>query len=191
MIVSDRFLPVKTTYLIIILIFLSACATREEFNRSFVERYVRDGLYTNDLKGFSFEWPEDKFWKFQNYPEFDLSFDHIDGRSQFVIVGVNGLIRRGFPGGFEEWLMDRLGARDVTRISQEDISAAGVVKYRIVADCEFRLKFGESFGVQRKVDMLLMKKDNHWVAMICICPRENYDDRIKQFGQLQTRLEMI
>jgi len=173
-------------------IFLFAgCATREDFNRSFIERYVDEGIYTNELKGISLTWPDEDVWTFRNYPEFDLSFDHIDGRSQVLVLGVSGLIRKNFPEGFNEWIMDRLQAQDINRISKEDVSSDGIEKVRIIAECEFNLDFGESFGIQRKTDTLLMKRNRNWFAIVCICPRENYDEKAPLFEEIFKKATML
>jgi len=175
----------------IILILLSGCATREDFNRSFIERYVQDDVYRNELKGFSMVWPDSEIWQFRNYPEYDLSFDHIDGRSQFLVLGVNGLIRREFPDDFHQWILDRLQARNITPLAHEEITHDPVEKFRIITECEFLLRFGESFGIRRTTDTLLLKKGSHWVAVICICPPENYPDKKPLFEAVFDNIAMM
>ncbi|MCD4653345.1 hypothetical protein K8T06_05365 [bacterium] len=167
------------------------CATREDFNRSFIERFVQNDVYTNELKGFTMQWPDEDVWTFRNYPEFDLSFDHIDGRSQFLVLGVTRLLRQEFPDGFDEWLMDRLQAQNIQRLSQEDLSTDDTEKFRIITDCEFTLNFGESFGIQRKTDSLLLKHGRNWIAIIFICPRENYDAKVPLFEEIFKSVTML
>lgn len=181
----------KTSILLIIMIFSVSCATREDFNRHFIERYVDNGVYTHDLKQFSVGWPDDTIWQFQNHPEFDISFDHIDGRSQLLVMGVNGLLRQSFPEGFERWILDRIRAELISNVANTDLSTENVQKFRIVSECKFQLKFGESFGVQRQLDMLLCKKDNHWVGVIGICPVEDYPDKKALFDGFFSSVTML
>ncbi len=96
--------------------------------------------YTNSIKGFSLHWPDQEIWRFKNSPEFDLSFDHIDGRSQVLVIGVNKLIRRDFPEGFHQWFMDRLQARNVHQISRIENTEGDVEKFRIITECEFAIQ---------------------------------------------------
>jgi len=175
----------------IILILLFGCATREDFKRSFIERYVRNNVYTNELKGFRMDWPDEEIWRFRNYPEYDLSFDHIDGRSQILILGVNGLIRRDFPDGFHEWIMDRLQARNISVLVHDTLTRESSDAFRIRTNCDFMLTFGESFGIQRTTDTLLLRKDRHWVAVICICPPESYPDKQQLFESVFESIRLL
>ena len=184
-------LHVKKPIIMIILILSFGCATREDFRQSFIARYVKEGEYTNRVKGFSLKWPDADKWVFRNYPEFDLSFDHMDGRSQILIVGVNGLIRRKFPDGFNQWIMDRLQARSIKQISREDITREEVNKFRIVSQSEFAIKRARSLGVHRTTDALFLKRNNHWVVVMCICPVESYEQKKPLFEAVFDSISML
>ncbi|MBN1296181.1 hypothetical protein JXA80_05325 [bacterium] len=183
--------PAPYVSAIILITTLFGCATRDDFKRTFIERYVQEGVYTNEIKGFRLNWPDSASWLFRNYPEFDLSFDHVDGRSQILVTGVNNLIRRDFPDGFHDWMFDRLQAHSVTRLTIDDLTADGVEKFRIVSDCRFSMRFGESFGVQRRTDVLLLRKDRHWVAVVCICPPDHYEEKRDAFEAVFDSVDIL
>jgi hypothetical protein len=177
---------------VIILIFCSGCATREDFQRSFIARHVEDGVYTDQIKGFELKWPESDGWIFRDYAEFDLSFDHTDGRSQVLIIGVNQLVRRDFPDGFHHWIMDRLRAIDIENVSHTTLNNNyDIEMFRIVTRSAFAIERGQALRVYRKTDTLLMKKNKKWVAVIAICPVEYYDEKIQEFEVFFDNLKML
>ena len=191
MTVSPFLMFEKRHVILIIMIFLSGCATREDFRQSFIARYVRDGVYTNAIKGFSLQWPEKETWIFRNYPEFDLSFDHIDGRSQVLVIGVNRLIRKDFPDGFHQWIMDRLQVHSIEQVSHETLTGEDLEKFRIITRCQFSISGAGSLGIHRQTDALLMQKGNRWVAVMCICPVEYYEQREPLFQKFFSQISML
>jgi hypothetical protein len=182
---------IQQPIILIILIFVLGCATRDDFRQSFIARHVKDGEYANQLKGFRLKWPDSDIWMFRDYPEFDLSFDHIDGRSQILVIGVNGLIRREFPDGFHDWIMDRLNARNIQQITHEDLTHDDIDKFRIITECEFVIKSGQKLGVHRVTDTMFFRRNKHWVAMMCICPVNNYEQRKPLFDEFFANISML
>lgn len=178
--------------LFIILILCLGCATREDFRRSFIARHVKEGVYTNHVKGFKLVWPESEAWIFRNYPEFDLSFDHVDGRSQVLIIGVNRLIRREFPDGFHQWIMERLHATQSSQLSRSGIpSGENQQAYRITAEAEFDIGSGHSIGINRITDTLFLQKNRRWVAVMCISPVDFYDAKKPDFEAFFDSISML
>ncbi len=176
----------------IILIFCLGCATREDFQRSFIARHVVDGVYTNRVKGFELIWPESDAWIFRDYPEFDLSFDHADGRSQVLIIGVNQLVRRDFPDGFHQWIMDRLRAINSEHVSHHTLTNNGQTeKFRIITRSEFAVERGHSLRVHRKTDTLLLKRNRNWVAVVTICPVDYYEQKKQEFELFFDSINML
>lgn len=181
----------KTPIILIILIFVSGCATREDFRRSFIAKHVKEGVYTNHVKGFKLIWPQNESWVFRDYPEFDLSFNHVDGRSQILIIGVNRLIRRDFPDGFHQWMLDRLHAIESNQIERIDMPTDNVQKVRITAETEFDIGLGHSIGIFRITDTLFIRQNRQWVAMMGICPREYYDEKKPDFEVFFDSISML
>lgn len=182
----------KTLITLIIPIFVFGCATREDFQRSFIARHVREGVYTNHIKGFKLIWPESDAWVFRDYPEFDLSFNHVDGRSQVLIIGVNRLLRREFPDGFHRWILDRLHVIESEQISRADIPAqVGVQKVRIVTETEFDVGKGQSMGIFRITDTLFIRQNRQWVAVMGICPRDYYEEKKSDFEVFFNSISML
>ncbi|MBN1878499.1 hypothetical protein JW823_00130 [bacterium] len=184
-------ISLKKPVIFIIMILLSGCATREDFRQSFIARYVKDGIYTNRIKGFRLDWPDKSNWIFRDYPEFDLSFDHVDGRSQIFVIGVNNLIRRDFPDGFHQWILDRLQARNVNQITHTDLTEGDVKRFRIITQCEFAIHRVQSLGIRRKTDAMLLQRGKHWVALIGICPVDDYQQKRTLFEQFFEKISMI
>jgi hypothetical protein len=156
---------------------LYGCASEKELVDRSMGRYLSDGMYVNKLKGYQFKWPPRNIWKSRNSPEFDASFDHVDGYSQVLVLGVRGLIRKDFPDGFLEWLLDRLGAikpRELSREKRPD-DGSGVDVYRITMDCRFTVVASADWGVKRRVIFQLMRKKPYWVAVMYIAPVDSFE----------------
>ena len=189
--VRNRIRGVSCVILVIGMIVWAGCATNRELETRSLNRFIEDGYYKNTLKGYTLKWPPNHIWKYQNYPEFDLSFDHVDGKCQVFIIGLRGLIRRDFPEGFQEWLLDRLQARDITYDLHDEISTDNREEFRIVLNCRFLIKPREAFGVERRVAMRLFRSEPFWLAFIFIAPKEDFSTYLPDAEDLVQNLTFI
>jgi hypothetical protein len=170
--------------LVIFLICIAGCATERDIRDRSVNRYVQNNVYSNTLKGYSFNWPPSQLWNYQDYPEADISFDHVDGRSQLFIIGVRGLIRRDYPEGFITWVLDRLQAKNVNVISRKSITDQPNDMFQTILNCKFKILSGEAFGVERKVMIYTWQNESLWLAAVYLAPE-------KFFSTYQSSAEKI
>ena len=155
-------------------VFMMGCVTESEIQAGSVNRFVEDGVYRNFMKGYSLDWP-DRTWRYKNYPEFDLTFEHNDGKAQIFIIGVSGLVRRDYPDGFVDWILNRLQASKINITTHQDVTVDSIESFRIKLDCTFMLLSRDRFGVDRKVIIHTMRQGNKWVAAVFVSPPEDFD----------------
>ena len=151
------------------------CATDKELQERAISRYVKDDVYRNKLKGFQMNWPSRRIWNYQNYPEFDLTFDHFEGRAQMFVIGIKPLVRRSFPDGFVEWLLDRLQAKEYKVTTQEEISHDPVQQIQINLAAKFSVLPRENFGVDRLVSIFVFNNNDRWIGVIYLAPKDSFE----------------
>jgi hypothetical protein len=173
---------------ILIGLLISGCATESELQKRPVNRYLNDGAYTNPIKQFALPWPSNQIWKFENYPEVDLCFNHLDGHAQLFIISARGLLRREFPGGFADWILDRLQAQEIKKISQQELTKEPVEKFQILLDCSFKVYPGESFGISRRVSITAMRQQSKWLACVYLAPEKYFK---KYLDEVQTIIDSV
>ncbi len=169
----------------------SHCATDKEIETRSLNRFVSEGLYRNTVKGFSMKWPNDNFWKYNDTPEFDLGFDHINGKSQFFIVGVRGLIRRDFPQGFADWILEHLEARDIEFTGQEELEVDNGEFHKIFLKCTFMILPRDQFGVKRRACVYAMANEPFWVGVIYISPEDAFEVYLPNVDKIVETISFI
>ncbi|MBN1356088.1 hypothetical protein JXA40_07440 [bacterium] len=155
-------------------VWLSGCATEKELQERSVNRFVKDDVYRNTLKGYAFTWPSKTAWRYQSFPEFDVCFNHVDGLSQVFVTGVRGLIRREYPDGFVDWILDRLQARDISVVSRNLLTDGPDEMFQIFLDCRFTILSGQQYGVERKVAVTGWRRGSTWLAAIYLAPEKHF-----------------
>ncbi len=181
----------KNLVIFSILCAFSHCATESELENKALNRYVKDGVYRNILAGIEMKWPDASIWKYKNYPEFDMSFDHVDGNSQFFMIGVRELVRKTFPDGFVEWMLERLGAEDINYISRNHTTQNGVEKFQITLDCKFLIFPREQYGVSRRVSIFAMQHQKRWIGIVYISPDTTFQDYIPEMEKIVNSITFI
>jgi len=147
---------------------LWGCVSERDIRSRAMERFVREGIYRNTLKGYSLAWPDDVHWKHHRNPEFDLLFDHVDGNSQILITALRPLVRRDFPDGFLNNLLERLGAVQIIPRDRKDLTSEGNTRFQISADVSLRMFSREDFSVQRHILADVRSDSRYWLAVIFI-----------------------
>ncbi len=173
------------------IVFLAGCATESELQEQSLNRYVKDGVYSNSLKRFSMTWPSKSIWKNELYPEFDLSFNHLDGNAQIFVISVHGLVRKTFPDGFTDWIMQRLQARNVKIISRKNISQEPDERWYFEMDANFQILSNENFGVDRRISITVFRKKSRWIAGIYLAPVKSFDVYKDAAGQIINSIKII
>jgi hypothetical protein len=158
-----------------VILLMTSCVTEKEITSAPLNRYVKEGVYRNNLKGYEFKWPSAAEWKYMNYPEFDASFNHVEGSAQVFIIGINQLVRKDFPEGFVDWIMERMQAQTVKITSNEKITSGSLDGFQIALDCQFTVLTHENFGVDRKVLVYAFRNGKKWVACIYLAPEDSFE----------------
>lgn len=170
--------------------FACSCATEKDIKDRTLNRFVKDDVYSNPLIGYSFKLPNPAVWKHINNPEFDMSFNHIEGTAQLFITGIHGLVRRDFPDGFVDWLLNRLQARDITIVSRQTINSQNDAEFQINIKCKFSILPRYNFGVDRSVVVFTQKKSETWVAAVYLAPDVSFEPHLNEIQQIVSTIQI-
>jgi len=177
--------------MIIFILMSYGCATEKDIRDRNTNRYVTDGVYNNVLKGFSLDWPSKYKWEFKNYPEFDLCFNHTNGRSQIFITSVKSLIRRDFPDAFVDWILERLQVKNKNIISRNKLNSEYDEKFRIITKGQFLVLPAEQYGVDRKVAATVIREGSLWLAAVYLAPEKFFETYLSEADSIFESIEII